>query len=182
MCAHDEQPTDERERLGDELEVRELRVQHRLHDGPADERLGRHVGLDERHKAERAEGLGKQASGQHDRRGVVDQVGRRLRQRLTGGHDLIGVFGEVRRHADGVVEEGCNQDQPHEKLKARPPDAQQQLDAHDVVERLEAAEEEALVSAARHSAEEIHALRRSNLYPSDPKTATSEIRAPTKCG
>ena len=70
------------ERLGDKLDVRELRVQYRLRDPPADKRLGRTIGLKESQEAERAERLSEQADAQHHCRNGVDElpahVGRRV--------------------------------------------------------------------------------------------------------
>ena len=144
--AEDEKAADKGEGLGDKLDVGELRVEHWLRDRPPDERLCRDVGLEEREEAQRAERLGKQANAQSDGGDGKDELGRRSRERFEVAllAHLQGVLGEVRRRADGVIQEGRNQDQPDDKLETRPPNFHEQLDAHALVERLEATEEKAL--------------------------------------
>jgi hypothetical protein len=123
-----------------------------MRDSPADERLGRKVGLEEHEQTERAQRLREQAHAQHDGRYRADQIGQRCRKRLEVAPlaDLVGVLGEVRRSAERVIEESGDYQQPHYKLEARPPRLQKKLHVDALVELLEIAKKEALAPASGH--------------------------------
>ena len=78
-----------------------------------------------------------------------NELGLRCRQRSQVPFlaHLRHVLGEVHRRTERIVKERRDEEQPNGKGEARPPHAQQQLDADVLVERLQATQEEALVAA-----------------------------------